>query len=151
MMAWTDCIQVRNPLSAITLCASSILESLEQALEASQSDIVTLKREDVVSHIENSEIITTCINHQRRIIDDVLTLSKLDSGLLVVAPCETQPSVLIEQSLRMFAGEMQQSDIDLRYTTDESYTNEKIDWVLLDPSRLLQVLLNLVRLSSYTF
>lgn len=136
--------EIRNPLSAITLCASSILESLEHALEASQHDEVVLKRADVVSHIENSEIITTCINHQRRIIDDVLTLSKLDSGLLVVAPCEVQPNALIEQSFRMFAGEMQQSDIDLTYTTDDSYTNEKVDWVLLDPSRLLQVFLNLV-------
>lgn len=103
-----------------------------------------LNRADVVSHIENSEIITTCINHQRRIIDDILTISKMDSGLLVVAPCEVQPSVVIEQSLRMFAGEVEESDINLRCTIDESYRGEKVDWVLLDPSRLLQVFLNLV-------
>lgn len=103
-----------------------------------------LKRTDVDSHIENSEIITTCINHQRRIIDDVLCLSKLDSGLLVVAPCEIQPKTLIEQSLRMFAAETEQSEIELRCLIDDSYKEEKIDWVMLDPSRVLQVFLNLV-------
>lgn len=137
-------MQIRNPLSAITLCASGILESLEKALAASQQEEVVLKRADVVSHIENSEIITTCINHQRRIIDDVLCLSKLDSGLLVVSPSEVQPKTLIEQSLRMFVGEVEQSNIDLRCTIDSSYTDEKIDWVMLDPSRVLQVFLNLV-------
>lgn len=136
--------EIRNPLSAITLCAGSMMESLEKALEASQDDEVVLKRSDVVSHIENSEIITTCINHQRRIIDDVLTLSKLDSGLLVVAPCEVQPEALIEKSFRMFQGEMEQSNINIKSTTDASYRNEKVNWVLLDPSRLMQVFLNLV-------
>lgn len=48
--------KIRNPLSAITLCAGGILESLEQALESSPHDDVVLKRADVVSHIENSEI-----------------------------------------------------------------------------------------------
>lgn len=78
---------------------------------------------------------------------DILTISKMDSGLLVVAPCEVQPSVLIEQSLRMFAGEVEESGINLRCMTDQSYNDNRVDWVLLDPSRLLQVFLNLVSLT----
>ncbi|EGP83517.1 histidine kinase [Zymoseptoria tritici IPO323] len=135
--------EIRNPPSAITLCAESILDSLESALETSNS-VITIDRESIESHIENAEVITTCIQHQRRIIDDVLTLSKLDSGLLVIAPCEVQPSHLIEQSLRMFTGEFQESGINLQYNIDQSYYDLDINWVLLDPSRLLQINLNLV-------
>jgi PAS domain S-box-containing protein len=136
--------EVRNPLSAITLCAESILDSLESAMEVSNGSVITIDRGIVEGHVENAQVITTCIQHQRRIIDDVLTLSKLDSGLLVIAPCEVQPSHLIEQSLRMFAGEVQESDINLKYIIDSSYHDLEIDWVLLDPSRLLQINLNLV-------
>jgi signal transduction histidine kinase len=137
--------EVRNPLSAITLCAESILDSLETALAtASPEGVITIPQPVVESHIENAEVITTCIQHQRRIIDDVLTLSKLDSGLLVIAPCEVQPAHLVEQSLRMFAGEVQEFGINLKYNVEDSYKALNIDWVLLDPSRLLQINLNLV-------
>lgn len=108
------------------------------------TDSITIDAETIRSQIENTEIITTCIQHQKRIIDDILTLSKLDSNLLVVTPCETNPSDLIAQSLRLFDAEVQAADTQLRFVIDKTYQNLGVDWVMLDPSRLLQILINLI-------
>ena len=43
----------------------------------------------------------------------------------------------------MFEGEAQTADIKMQYTIDESIEKLRVDWVKLDPSRLLQVLINL--------
>jgi hypothetical protein len=43
-----------------------------------------------------------CSNHQKRIIDDTLTMSKLDSRLLLVTPVDTQPVKVVEKAMKMF-------------------------------------------------
>ncbi len=43
----------------------------------------------------------------------------------------------------MFEGELDTNDIAIEFKLDQSYFNLSIDWVKLDPSRLLQVLINL--------
>lgn len=43
----------------------------------------------------------------------------------------------------MFEGELESNDIAMEFRMDASYLDLKIDWVKLDPSRLLQVLINL--------
>lgn len=85
-----------------------------------------------------------CVAHQKSIIDDVLTLSKLGSGLLVVSPVEIQPLSELRRGLRLFEGELRQADIDLKVVVDRSYEELQIDWVLLDPTRLVQILMNLL-------
>ena len=44
----------------------------------------------------------------------------------------------------MFDGEVQTADISLELKVDESMKKLKVEWIRLDPSRLLQVLINLV-------
>ncbi|KAI5361122.1 Putative PAS domain, signal transduction response regulator, receiver domain, CheY-like superfamily [Septoria linicola] len=140
--------EIRNPLSATSLCASSIQVTLEDLLKNTSledtTESITIDTETIRSQIENTEIITTCIQHQKRIIDDILTLSKLDSNLLVITPCETNPSDLIAQSLRLFDAEGQAADTQLRFVIDKTYQDLDVDWVMLDPSRLLQILINLI-------
>lgn len=100
---------MRNPLSAILQCSDEITGSLndfkfsKEAAEASQVLIDTLD-----SSIDASQTIALCAQHQvgklhvhsrhrtnkilqKRIVDDILTLSKLDSALLVVTPVAVQP------------------------------------------------------------
>lgn len=43
----------------------------------------------------------------------------------------------------MFEGELETNDIAMEFRMERSYLDLKIDWVKLDPSRLLQVLINL--------
>ncbi|KAL2357458.1 putative histidine kinase M3YPp [Cryomyces antarcticus] len=135
--------EMRNPLGAIILCADHIATSLAE-VESGTTELVSLHRELLNSHLEAAQTIALCAQHQKRIVDDVLTLSKLDSDLLLMTPVEAQPIVVIEEALKMFHGELQKSDVELQYRVDPSYSALDIDWVYLDPSRLLQVLINLV-------
>ena len=75
--------------------------------------------------------------------DDVLTLSKLDSALLLVTPIDSQPTIIMQRVAKMFEGEAQTADIKMQYDIDDSIQRLHVDWVKLDPSRLLQVLINL--------
>ncbi|GIZ47723.1 hypothetical protein CKM354_001080800 [Cercospora kikuchii] len=140
--------EIRNPLSATSTRASSIQGTLEDLLKNTTledtTETITIDKETIQTQIENTEIITTCIQHQKRIIDDILTLSKLDSDLLVITPCETKPTDLIAQSLRLFEAEVQVADTQLNYVIDKTYQDLGIEWLMLDPSRLLQILINLI-------
>lgn len=135
--------EARNPLSAIIMCAESLATTFNE-LRLVGKDPIAVSKDTLESQMESAEIIMACAQHQKRIIDDVLTLSKIDSGLLLVTPVEVQPAQAIAQSLKMFDSELQKADIELTYTVDESYRDLDIHWVRLDPSRLLQVLINLL-------
>jgi signal transduction histidine kinase/CheY-like chemotaxis protein len=133
--------EMRNPLSAILQCADEISGSLtEFKNNPNGKDIPTNLLE---SNIDAAQTIALCANHQTRIVSDVLTLSKLDSALLLVTPVDVQPVTIVQQTLKMFEGELATADIDMRFVRDSSLDQLKIDWVRLDPSRLLQVLINL--------
>lgn len=76
------------------------------------------------------------------IIDEVLDFSKLDSNLLVLAPERTRPREVIEKALKMFEAEMKSSDIETKI--EELPSDCSADDVLCDPSRLLQIIINLI-------
>ena len=76
-------------------------------------------------------------------MDDVLTLSKLDSQLLLVTPVDAQPLTVVQRALKMHEGELQSNDIQLKFVVHDSFAKMGINWVRFDPSRVLQVLINL--------
>lgn len=133
--------EIRNPLSAIVQCADWIGSSLSEFQSVTKD--VTIPKELVDSMADAAQTVVLCAQHQKRIIDDILTLSKLDSNLLLITPVNVQPAQVIENTLRMFDGELQKSDVELRFRIEPSYRELGVDWVRLDPSRLLQVLINL--------
>ncbi|KAG9536745.1 hypothetical protein KCU77_g23250, partial [Aureobasidium melanogenum] len=95
------------------------------------------------STVDSAQTIALCAQHQKRIVDDILTLSKLDSQLLLVTPVDAQPLTVAQRALKMHEGELQTADIQLKFVVDDSYKKLGIDWVKFDPSRVLQVLINL--------
>lgn len=130
--------EMRNPLSAILQCSEEISTSLSEA-----RDNPGLLSDVLDSNIEAAQTITLCAQHQKRIVDDVLTLSKLDSARLLVTPVDVQPGTVVQRALKMFEGELATAEIMLDFQTDPSLHMLRVDWVRLDPSRLLQVLINL--------
>lgn len=82
--------------------------------------------------------------HQKRIVDDILTMSKLDSKLLAVTPITVDPLEIAKEALKMFEVEARRVDIDLQMKVDPSYQQRKLEYLDLDPSRLKQVLINLL-------
>jgi CheY-like chemotaxis protein len=85
-----------------------------------------------------------CANHQKRIIDDVLTLSKLDSMLLSITPVAVKPTKLVDSIVNIFQAELKTNKISYNITPDKSFLALGIDHVYLDPSRVTQVFINLL-------
>jgi len=139
--------ELRNPLSAIVQCAESVIATLEHLPGRTPTATPNIPesgsfREDIDSSIDALHTIVSCSLHQKRIIDDVLTLSKLDSNLILITPVRVQPAVVVSEALKMFNVECHQMDIQLDLNLDETFKG--FEWVMLDPSRLLQVLINLL-------
>ncbi|KAG9955672.1 hypothetical protein KCU78_g24809, partial [Aureobasidium melanogenum] len=51
------------------------------------------------STVDSAQTIALCAQHQKRIVDDILTLSKLDSQLLLVTPVDAQPLTVAQRAL----------------------------------------------------
>jgi signal transduction histidine kinase len=139
--------ELRNPLSAVVQCAESVITTLQCFPNQSSPTVPTQVdwgnfQEDIHTSIEALQTIVSCSLHQKRVIDDVLTLSKLDSNLILITPIRVQPTVVVSDAMKMFLVECQQMDIQLEFVEDKSIN--ELEWVLLDPSRLLQVLINLL-------
>ncbi|KAL8849594.1 MAG: hypothetical protein Q9221_005421 [Calogaya cf. arnoldii] len=134
--------EMRNPLSAILQCSDEIATTLSGY--RSRAKPATKALEALLdSNIDAAQTIALCAQHQKRIVDDILTLSKLDSALLLVTPCDVMPVSVVQRALKMFDGEVQTAKIKLDFKIDESLSRLDVQWVRLDPSRLLQVLINL--------
>ncbi|KAL2128384.1 hypothetical protein VTI74DRAFT_9266 [Chaetomium olivicolor] len=137
--------EMRNPLSAILQCADEITSGLTQYRQGELSGHAPGALEGLIdSCVEAAGIISLCANHQKRIVDDILTLSKMDSNLLVVTPVDVQPIAVIQDVLKMFEAELISNGIAGRLSIEQSYHDLEVDWVKLDPSRLRQVLINLM-------
>ena len=132
--------EMRNPLSAILQCADEIVVTLTQFR---QSKNAAPAEEMVANCLDAAQTISLCSQHQKRIVDDILTLSKLDSQLLLVTPVDAQPLTVVQRALKMHEGELQAADIHMKFVVDETFTDMDLDWVRFDPSRVLQVLINL--------
>ncbi|RYP67705.1 hypothetical protein DL771_007112 [Monosporascus sp. 5C6A] len=132
--------EMRNPLSAILQCADDILSTLKEH----QSKDKAPPPEVVESCIEAARTISLCVQFQKSIVDDILTVSKLDSNLLALAPTIAQPTDVVSRVVRMFEPELQAKEIKMTCEVEPTFTRLAVDWMTLDPSRVLQVLINLV-------
>lgn len=143
--------EMRNPLSAMVQCADSITTSLAEMAAITQPAVSSWQpevKDTLGSLIDGShdaiQTIISCLAHQRRIVDDILTLSKLDSKLLLITPVKVRPVAMVQDALKMFESEAQKAKVRLEFRQDQSVSDLGVDYVLLDPSRVLQVLINLL-------
>lgn len=135
--------EMRNPIGAILGCADDISAALRQyqLTEAKPNKSLSSLVADCV---ESAETIALCAQHQKSIVDDILTISKLDSDLLLLTPTVAQPLLVAQRAVKMFDAEIQKKDITMTFTVLDTYKNLDVDWVVHDPSRLLQILINLM-------
>ncbi|GIZ42533.1 hypothetical protein CKM354_000579600 [Cercospora kikuchii] len=132
--------EMRNPLSAILQCSDDIASSLTKFRQSGERVVP----DDLLANcLDAAQTISLCSQHQKRIVDDILTLSKLDSALLLVTPVDAQPLTVVQRALKMHEGELQAADIQMKFVVDQSFRELNLDWVRFDPSRVLQVLINL--------
>jgi signal transduction histidine kinase len=139
--------ELRNPLSAIVQCSESAITTLQHITTKQLPSTLTgidsrVFCEEISSCLDALQTIVSCSTHAKRIIDDVLTLSKLDSNLILITPIRVQPTVVVHDAIKMFMIECQQTGITLEFIKDGSI--KEFGFVVLDPSRLLQILINLL-------
>jgi signal transduction histidine kinase len=91
-------LQHLDPLSAILICAEDIRDTLTQHKFSSSTDQQMAK-----DCIEAADNIALCVQHQKSIVDDILTVSKLDSNLLRITPIHAQPIIVVQRSMAMLA------------------------------------------------
>lgn len=108
--------EIRNPLSAVLHCGEEIVEAMRVCLD--EIDVLSSVlppaaiyrkstsnfREKVEAALEASNTIMYCVQHQKQIVDDVLTLSKLDADLLVVSPVPVEP--MVRRTLQVYRSQM---------------------------------------------
>lgn len=124
----------------------------------------TIPLEICENFVDAGKTIILCAHHQKRIgkysisgfgfwnqnitltnlVDDILTLSKLDSNLLVISPNHVQPRKLVQKAIKMFKADLSSAQIEASISIDASYNRHSVNTVLLDERRVLQILLNLI-------
>ncbi|KAK6352854.1 hypothetical protein TWF696_004854 [Orbilia brochopaga] len=131
--------ELRNPLSAILQSADEIQMTLTALVDIDADPAALSAIQDA------ADTILACGEHQKKIIDDILNLSKLDAGLLTVDPVPAQPHEVIRRGMRIFVPELKSKGISAEFTMSDNFCNDCIrHWWLVDPARLMQVLINLV-------
>ncbi|KAL2278725.1 hypothetical protein FJTKL_14282 [Diaporthe vaccinii] len=135
--------EMRNPLSALCQCADEIIGSIA-AYRKSEPEIAERLSKMLDTCLEAANTISLCSNHQKRIVDDVLTLSRLDSRMVEVTPTVVSPVEVIQTSLKMFDTELASNNIKAEFRIDQSYRDMGIELARLDPARLQQIIINLL-------
>ncbi|KAG9245811.1 hypothetical protein BJ878DRAFT_418395, partial [Calycina marina] len=142
--------ELRNPLSAVLQCSDAIMEILsELEIIVRGAGLITPKQLDSMSQfitegIDATRTIIACSNHSSRIIEDTLTLSKLDSKLLAISPVSIDPKNMLKDLQSMFLVEAERANIRLEIVSDPSLHILNTTNIMFDPSRTLQVLINLI-------
>ncbi|GAM83832.1 hypothetical protein ANO11243_018220 [Dothideomycetidae sp. 11243] len=77
-------------------------------------------------------------------MDNILTLSKLDSNLLLICPAHLDPIVYFDRALKMFEKQLLDAPIRASVEIDPSLSLLNVREVMLDSSRILQVNINLL-------
>lgn len=163
-------MQIRNPLGAVFHCSDAAQETLadmtvlaNKLASTAESKIGQQLHELIASGVDSVSTIISCSQHQKRsvhpmkilysrnradpfgrIVDDILVLSKLDSNLLQINPSTVRVTTLLHDVEKMFEAEAQRSDVQLVTQAHASLEQMGVNWVLLDPGRVQQVLINLL-------
>jgi signal transduction histidine kinase len=141
---------MRNPLSAVIQSADSTIESLKtvSAVLAHDRSVHETLRKRLDSELRMStdslNTIISCSLHQKRVVDDILTLSKMDSNLMTISPVRTEPAAIVSDAVHMFELESRKDGIDIKFFEDSSLRILGAQYVMMDPSRTLQILINLI-------
>ncbi|KAK5732280.1 hypothetical protein LTS12_027148, partial [Elasticomyces elasticus] len=119
-------------------------EQQERFIEDISEAISDTDHVDIPAIKEAFDTINLCLQHQRNIVDDVLSYSKLDASMLSLVPRPSHPREELANTLKMFQPEFKKQKLNFDLKVDISYAEYKVDWVMADMARVGQVLVNLI-------
>ncbi|KAK5678562.1 hypothetical protein LTS10_009006 [Elasticomyces elasticus] len=132
--------EMRNPLGAITQLADGISRSVLANLTNEPHFWRGIAQESASA----ADTILACAAHLKRVVDDVLILSRLEGNMLSICPIVAQPAKVVSDTIKMFSGEARLIDASLSASRADAYGVWTTEWALIDTSRLTQILINLV-------
>ncbi|TGO36070.1 hypothetical protein BHYA_0136g00130 [Botrytis hyacinthi] len=147
--------ELMNPLAAVAQAAHTMISSLDEINEALSHTHDNVLHDDnsksygeiktkVRRNIEIAKIILACGEHQQKLMEDARAMSKLDINLFSISPTRTEPICVVDTAMSMLSGETSKLDINIRLEVGPSMEDLNSQWLCFDPSRFLQLLLNLL-------
>ncbi|TID20341.1 phosphorelay sensor kinase [Venturia nashicola] len=130
--------EIRNPLSAIIHCVDSIVDACKDHQSQSQADNA------LVEIVDFAKIIETCVNHQKYIIDSILTIGRLQSNMLSLTPSKARPRTLCQAAMDMFRAQFKSDKISTSVIAHSSTASHNVQEVYVDVSRTTQIFINLI-------
>src|SRR6056297_203290 len=118
--------EIRTPMNAIIGFASFL-----------QDDDISME------NINNyASIISNSGNHLLNLINDIIDISKIDSGQATTNPRPVNLADLLKELYYLFLSQLKDYDKDhIRFTMDTPQTDR---WIITDETRLKQILINLI-------
>jgi signal transduction histidine kinase/CheY-like chemotaxis protein len=137
--------ELRNPLGAICLAGDEIVGCVMKVLDVYRDPdtVPDSIRQFLNNMIENGRTVVQCAKHLKRIVDDVLTASKIDSRLIEVCPVPTDPQQEILSCIKIFEGDAFDANVDIVFKTTQRFDMNERHLYMFDPTRFIQVFINL--------
>ncbi|GMK53719.1 hypothetical protein CspeluHIS016_0103050 [Cutaneotrichosporon spelunceum] len=144
--------EIRNPISSLMQCASlvkshalALHEQMRRAVEEDREikpteQLLVMMTED----IEALDSIYQCGLTQERISNDVLSLGKIQLGMLQMFDTETDIRKEAQKIIFVFQNEARMKRLNLRLNIGHGFQRLKVDRIMIDPVRLGQVVTNLL-------
>ncbi|KAI4836996.1 hypothetical protein E4T44_08320 [Aureobasidium sp. EXF-8845] len=126
--------EIRNPLGAVFHCSDALQETLSEMAQLAKGFGLTEEtdkgkrfQELIASSVDSVSTILSCSQHQKRIVDDILVLSKLDSNLLQIVPSAVRVTALLRDVENMFEARAQRDGVQIVTKAHASLTELALD------------------------
>jgi len=113
--------ELRGPLTSVAMSVSLLRESAGQRLDAKERSLVAAAEEDLA--------------RLRALVNDLLDLSRMESGRVEMSFVPMSPSAVIERVVEIFEPQAHRAEIELRSTFPDELPDVRVDatkitWVL---------------------
>ena len=120
---------------------SMVSHELRTPLTSIRASMQLLIAEDMTGNADADQLVRVALSNADRlirIVNDILDMSKIEAGEMMVAPKVTRLQPIVEDSVKSVEGFAKDSGVTITHTTDGIHD------VLADPDRTIQVLVNLL-------
>jgi signal transduction histidine kinase len=120
---------------------SMVSHELRTPLTSIRASMQLLIAEEMTGNEDADQLVRVALSNADRlirIVNDILDMSKIEAGEMMVAPKRTRLQPIVEDSVRSVEGFAKDSGVTITHTTDGIHD------VIADPDRTIQVLVNLL-------
>lgn len=120
---------------------SMVSHELRTPLTSIRASMQLLIAEDMTGNQDADQLVRVALSNADRlirIVNDILDMSKIEAGEMLVAPKRTKLAQIVEDSVRSVEGFAKDSGVTITYAVNG------VPDVLADPDRTVQVLVNLL-------